>query len=46
MKKEYVPPAVEDLGSLSELTLGQSQGRRLDADFAAGTLFGELTFSS
>jgi len=46
MKKEYVPPAVEDLGSLHELTLGQSQGSRLDADFAAGTTFGDLTFSS
>ena len=46
MKKEYVRPAVEDLGSLHELTLGQSHGSRLDADFAAGTIFGELTFSS
>jgi hypothetical protein len=45
MKKEYVAPAIQDLGSLHELTLGQSQGNRLDADFAAGTLFSELTFS-
>lgn len=45
MKKEYVTPMVEDLGSLQELTLGQSGGSRLDADFHAGTLFGDLTFS-
>jgi hypothetical protein len=45
MKKEYVPPTVEELGTVHELTLGQSGGERLDADFAAGTLFGDLTFS-
>ncbi|GAA3809318.1 MULTISPECIES: lasso RiPP family leader peptide-containing protein [Amycolatopsis] len=45
MKKEYAAPGIEDIGSLSELTLGQSSGSRLDADFAAGTLFGDLTFS-
>jgi len=45
MKKKYVAPVVEDLGLLHELTLGQASGRRLDADFASGTLFGELTFS-
>lgn len=45
MKEEYVAPAVEDLGSLEELTLGQSNGSRLDADYSAGTLFGDLTFS-
>lgn len=45
MKKEYDPPVLEELGSVPELTLGQSTGLRLDADFAAGTLFGELTFS-
>lgn len=45
MKKDYVAPALEDLGSLHELTLGQSGGSRLDADFSAGTLFGDLTFS-
>jgi len=46
MKKEYVEPGIEDLGALHELTLGQSQGNRLDADFPAGTLFSDLTFSS
>lgn len=45
VKQEYVAPTVEDLGSLPELTLGQAQGMRLDADFDAGTLFGDLTFS-
>lgn len=45
MKKDYVAPALEDLGSLHELTLGQSQGSRLDADFTAGTPFGDVTFS-
>lgn len=45
MKKEYVAPAVEDLGALHELTLGGSTGSHLDADYSAGTLFGDLTFS-
>jgi hypothetical protein len=45
MREEYVPPVVEELGSLRELTLGQSSGGRLDADFASGTVFGDLTFS-
>lgn len=45
MKKAYVAPTVEDLGALHEVTLGQSSGNQLDADFAAGTLFGDLTFS-
>lgn len=45
MKKEYIPPAMDEVGALSELTLGGSAGLGLDADFAAGTPFGELTFS-
>jgi hypothetical protein len=45
MKKEYDPPMLEALGSVTELTLGQSSGSRLDADFPAGTLFGDVTFS-
>jgi hypothetical protein len=45
MKKDYVAPGLEDLGSIAELTLGGSNGSRLDADFGAGTLFGDLTFS-
>lgn len=45
MKKEYVAPSLEELGSVAELTLGGSAGSRLDADFSAGTLYGDLTFS-
>jgi hypothetical protein len=45
VKKEYVAPDLEDLGSVAELTLGSSNGSRLDADFSAGTSFGDLTFS-
>jgi hypothetical protein len=45
MKKEYLPPVVEELGQLHELTLGGSSGSRLDADFGAGTNYGDLTFS-
>lgn len=45
MKQEYLAPAIEDLGPLQELTLGSSDGRRLDADFSAGTPRGDITFS-
>jgi hypothetical protein len=45
MKKEYVAPELEDLGSVAELTLGGSRGRKLDSDFPVGTDFGDLTFS-
>ncbi|RBM21302.1 putative RiPP precursor [Prauserella sp. PE36] len=45
MKEVYTAPALEEIGSVAEITLGQSQGSRLDADFAAGTVFGDLTFS-
>ena len=45
MKKEYVAPGLEDLGSVTELTLAGSSGYKLDADFGAGTNFGDLTFS-
>lgn len=45
MKKEYRAPALEDLGSLEELTLGNSQGSALDADYPRGTPFGDLGFS-
>ena len=45
MKKEYVAPTLEDLGSVAELTLGNSQGGNLDANFAVGTPKGDLTFS-
>ncbi len=45
MKQEYVTPDLEDLGSVAELTLGGSRGLHLDADFSAGTAYGDLTFS-
>ena len=45
MKKEYVAPVIMDLGPVHELTLAQAGGSRLDADFSAGTPFGDLTFS-
>ncbi|GAB3583497.1 hypothetical protein GCM10027445_58350 [Amycolatopsis endophytica] len=38
MKKEYAASRIDDVGSLSERTLGQSTGSRLDADFAAGPI--------
>jgi hypothetical protein len=46
MKKEYAAPAVEDLGSLRELTLGARDGESLDATFPVGTSRGELGFFS
>lgn len=45
MKKEYRAPALEDLGSLEELTLGNARGNFTDADYPTGTPFGELGFS-
>lgn len=45
MRKDYVAPDLEELGTVAELTLGATEGNRLDADFAAGTLFGDITFS-
>lgn len=45
MKKDYVTPKLEDLGSVRELTLAQSSGGVLDADFPAGTPFGDITLS-
>ncbi len=43
--QSYSPPTFEEIGSVRELTLGQSSGSRLDAGFPAGTPFGDLTFS-
>ncbi|GAA5114935.1 lasso RiPP family leader peptide-containing protein [Haloechinothrix salitolerans] len=45
MRSEYVAPEIEELGTVAELTLGEAEGSKLDADFAAGTLFGDITFS-
>lgn len=45
MKKEYVAPAIADLGSVLELTLGAKVGNALDASFPIHTPRGKLTFS-
>jgi hypothetical protein len=42
----YEKPRVVDYGDLAELTAGTSSGNYLDADFRAGTPYGDLTFSS
>ena len=42
---EYEAPQIVDFGDLVELTAGNTSGTRLDADFPAGTVFGDLTFS-
>lgn len=44
-KQAYETPDLEELGSVEDLTLGQSTGWALDADFSAGTPAGDLTFS-
>lgn len=41
----YVAPQLVVLGSIEDLTLEASEGPNLDADFPAGTPFGDLTFS-
>lgn len=41
----YEKPAIEELGSVTEITLGATTGAALDADFPRGTPFGNLTFS-
>lgn len=41
----YEPPEVKDYGRLADLTAGSRSGSRLDANFPAGTLFSDLTFS-
>jgi hypothetical protein len=45
LETEYVAPSIVELGSITDLTLGGSHGGHLDADFAAGTAYGDLTFS-
>jgi hypothetical protein len=45
-KQPYEAPVVRVLGSLSDMTLGGSTGRYLDADFPRGTDYGDLTFSA
>lgn len=45
MKKAYVKPELREISSVRELTLGARDGDSLDANFAAGTPRGALTFS-
>lgn len=44
-KAAYETPELERLGSLEEITHGNSAGSVTDADFASGTPIGDLTFS-
>lgn len=43
--QEYVPPTVEDLGSVEELTLGRSFGLNLDADWTVGKRVSDIPYS-
>lgn len=45
VQTSYEAPVLRVHGSLEELTMGSSSGRKLDADFPDGTDFGDLTFS-
>jgi hypothetical protein len=45
MKSSYEAPALRDVGSVRELTLGNATGVFLDEDFPEGTPFSDLTFS-
>ena len=44
-KKEYQPPTVQEVGNIEDLTQASGAQNRLDANFPAGTPFGDLTFS-
>lgn len=44
-KLAYAKPALNQIGSFEEITLGGSTGSYLDATFPAGTPFSDLTFS-
>jgi hypothetical protein len=43
---EYEKPRIEDHGTLTELTSGQSDGNFTDRDFPANTPRSDLTFSN
>ena len=45
MKQTYTHPVITDVGSVTEVTLGQAQGSKLDASFSAGSSIDDLTFS-
>jgi hypothetical protein len=42
---EYESPQLKELGTLASMTLGNSWGAHLDANFISGTSRGDLTFS-
>lgn len=42
-KKEYAAPLLEEIGTLERLTQANGCPDSLDAQFPAGTPFGELT---
>ncbi len=44
-KLAYETPELEALGSIEAVTMGNSDGAATDADFATGTLKGDITFS-
>ena len=44
-KKRYEAPRLRVHGDIREVTAGSATGAYLDADFAAGTKFSDLTFS-
>lgn len=46
MKKEYMAPGLEDLGSIREMTLGQAAGTASDAVFPINTPISEFTFTN
>jgi len=45
MKQPYEPPRIEAVGTVQDLTLGNTTGNKLDDNFSVGTPFGDLTFS-
>ena len=44
-KKDYSEPELRTLGTVEEVTQLNASGAALDANFPAGTLFGDLTAS-
>jgi hypothetical protein len=42
----YEKPRIVDYGDLVELTAASGSGEFLDADFPAGTKWGDVTFST
>jgi hypothetical protein len=44
-KRAYVKPALNQIGSFEEVTLGKATGTLTDASFPAGTPVSSFTFS-